>query len=229
MTDGFIWYQSFSKSLKKLDDDTRLRAYDAIMDYGLNGIEPTGDPIIEALFELVRPQIDANAKRRENGRKGGKSTQSKIEQSVSKVKQPVSKLKQPISKPKQSVSNSNLKEKGKVKDKVKDKDKGKREKEKAKEVIDYLNIKTGSRYTYADSTLSHIIARLKDFTVEDCKEVIDKKYADWWDDPKMADYLRPQTLFAPSKFEGYLNQPIKARSSGNAFIDMLQEGNHDTG
>ena len=84
----------------------------------------------------------------------------------------------------------------------------------AREVIDYLNEKNGSKYRYSESSLKHIRARLNEnFTVEDCKAVIDKKCQEWKGDPKMEQYLRPETLFG-SKFENYLNAPVSSRSFG---------------
>ena len=77
----------------------------------------------------------------------------------------------------------------------------------AKEVIDYLNEKTGTKYRYSESSLRHIRARLNEkYSVTDCKTVIDKKAAEWMGDAKMQQYLRPETLFG-SKFENYLNAP----------------------
>lgn len=79
----------------------------------------------------------------------------------------------------------------------------------AKLVIDYLNAKTGSKYRYSQSSMRHILARLGEgFSVDDCKSVIDKKCNEWLTDPKMQQYLRPETLFA-GKFEGYLNQQMQ--------------------
>ena len=72
-----------------------------------------------------------------------------------------------------------------------------------REIIDYLNQKTGARYR--DSTLSkkHIIARLNEgYTVEDFKKVIDYKCNEWLG-TDMAKYLRPETLFG-TKMDGYL-------------------------
>lgn len=45
-----------------------------------------------------------------------------------------------------------------------------------------------------------------EITVEDFKLVIDIKSSQWMGDPKMEAYLRPETLFAPSHFESYLNE-----------------------
>ena len=85
---------------------------------------------------------------------------------------------------------------------------------KAIEVLEYLNEKTGSRYRNSNNSLKHIRARLNEnFTVEDCKAVIDKKCQEWKGDPKMEQYLRPETLFG-SKFENYLNAPVSSRSFG---------------
>lgn len=81
--------------------------------------------------------------------------------------------------------------------------------EKRKQVVDYLNQKIGSKYRPGSSaTKTHLDARFKDgFTVADCKQVIDKKVAEWGNSPQWSKYLRPATLFG-SKFESYLNQPV---------------------
>ena len=78
----------------------------------------------------------------------------------------------------------------------------------AGEVIDYLNAKTGSAYKASSkATISVIRARLNDgYTVEDCKKVIDTKASQWLTNPDMVKYLRPETLFRPSKLEGYINE-----------------------
>lgn len=75
-----------------------------------------------------------------------------------------------------------------------------------KEIIDYLNLKTGSDYKYTTkSTQSKINARLNEgFKLDDFKVVIDKKCAEWLN-TDMQIYLRPETLFG-TKFESYLNQ-----------------------
>ena len=86
-------------------------------------------------------------------------------------------------------------------------------------VVDYLNEKVGSRYTYRNKEINRLIrARLKDgFTVDDFKAVIDGKSADWKGDPNMSKYLRPSTLFAPSHFEEYLNESMPQRKAAEAF------------
>ena len=70
---SFVFYESFRDASRNLDDATRLALYEAIMDYSLYGEEPDeGNPVAAAMFKLVRPVLDAHAKRRENGRNGGR-------------------------------------------------------------------------------------------------------------------------------------------------------------
>lgn len=84
-----------------------------------------------------------------------------------------------------------------------------------KDVIDYLNQKTGKQFRKNTSSTQRIIkARFKEgFTLEDFKKVIDTKTDEWINDKKMSEYLRPQTLFGADKFEGYLNQKSKAKQA----------------
>lgn len=80
------------------------------------------------------------------------------------------------------------------------------------EIVAYLNEKTQSSYrTSTANTRKHIVARLKQcYTVADFKYVIDVKCAEWLNDPKMAQYLRPETLFTERNFENYLQQKMPA-------------------
>lgn len=76
-----------------------------------------------------------------------------------------------------------------------------------KEIIDYLNKKTGRRFpATAKRNREPIHARWKEgYRLEDFKRVIDNKCFSWANDPKMSAYLRPTTLFSP-KFSDYLNE-----------------------
>ena len=75
-------------------------------------------------------------------------------------------------------------------------------------IIEYLNQVLGTKYTVkSKSTCEKITARLKEgHTFDDFKTVIDKKFRQWGNDPKMSKFLRPETLFAASHFESYLNE-----------------------
>ena len=76
-----------------------------------------------------------------------------------------------------------------------------------KEIVDYLNKKTGSKYRSSGSKTKTLIkARVHDgFELKDFKQVIDIKTEQWLSDQKMNKFLRPETLFG-TKFEGYLNE-----------------------
>lgn len=84
------------------------------------------------------------------------------------------------------------------------------------EVVDYLNERTDSKYTYErSSTLKAINARLKEgFSVDDLKMVVDHRVTKWANDPNMAEYLRPETLFG-NKCEGYLNAAKRSLKTPN--------------
>lgn len=80
------------------------------------------------------------------------------------------------------------------------------------DIINYLNAAIGTKYRYQSKLTQRLInARFKEgYTVDDFKTVIDKK-AKEWKGTEMEQFLRPETLFS-TKFEGYLNAPIKSRS-----------------
>lgn len=75
------------------------------------------------------------------------------------------------------------------------------------EIVNYLNDSTGKNFRpNSKATKKHISARLNEgYKLESFKKVIDIKTKEWLQDPKMSQYLRPETLFG-NKFEGYLNQ-----------------------
>jgi len=84
--DSMIFYRSFYESLKGLSPIIRAEVYDAIFTYGLDFQEiDFTEPVAKAMFTLIKPQLDANIKRYENGNK------PKNKQNVSENKQTISK------------------------------------------------------------------------------------------------------------------------------------------
>ena len=79
MRDGFIFYRSFYESAKALNDEDRLQLFDAIFEYALNNEETETKPMVNAFINLMKPQIDANNRRYENGKKGGRPPIKKTE------------------------------------------------------------------------------------------------------------------------------------------------------
>lgn len=78
-----------------------------------------------------------------------------------------------------------------------------------KEIIEYLNLKTGKSFKPGSADTKKMINTRwnEGFTLEDFKAVIDNKCFDWSADSKMSKFLRPKTLFS-NKFESYLNENV---------------------
>jgi uncharacterized phage protein (TIGR02220 family) len=99
------------------------------------------------------------------------------------------------------------------------------------EIINYLNEKTGQHYkSTTEATRKSINGRLKEgYTVDDFKKVIDIKTSQWLKDKEMSMYLRPSTLFSPSKFESYLNEATKNQpaSKYNDLSERIRRSNDE--
>lgn len=85
------------------------------------------------------------------------------------------------------------------------------------EIIDDFNVVFKSNYKVKSKKTQELIrARMKEgFTVEDFKVVHRKMAQRWGHDDKMAQYLRPITLYSP-KFESYLNAKEGSTQLGEA-------------
>lgn len=85
----------------------------------------------------------------------------------------------------------------------------------AKQVLVHLNQVTNSKYQVSKNSLQNIRARIGEgFTVEELSLVVDYCNAKWSEDLTMSAYLRPQTLFQPTKFPGYLKSANSWASAG---------------
>lgn len=71
-------------------------------------------------------------------------------------------------------------------------------------LLGYLNQKTGRAYRVVDANVKLVAARLKSASPDEVRAVIDDRCAAWGRDERMAEYLRPATLFGAQKFEQYL-------------------------
>lgn len=80
MRSGFVFYRSWLEAVKNLPREIQGEVLTAIIEYGLDGVT-TGSlkPITSAMLAMVKPQIDANNKRLENGLKGGRPRKNKEE------------------------------------------------------------------------------------------------------------------------------------------------------
>ena len=71
MRDSFIFYKSFYEGIKELEPSVQCEIYNAIMEFEFNKNEVELSGIAKAIFTLIKPQLEANDKRYENGCKGG--------------------------------------------------------------------------------------------------------------------------------------------------------------
>lgn len=97
------------------------------------------------------------------------------------------------------------KERVQVRVKVKEEDK-EQEKE-IDEVLNYFKEKTGSGLSLKTEALrSKVRGRLAEgYTVDDCKRAIAFVYGSKIDNPDQRQYIRIDTIFAPTKFAGYVD------------------------
>lgn len=88
------------------------------------------------------------------------------------------------------------------------------------EVLIHLNQVSGSRFQKSRNSLENIRARLREgYSVSDLKLVIDLKHEHWHENDKQYQYMRPETLFRPSKFEGYLQSATRWEAKGRPSRD----------
>lgn len=234
MRDSVVFYRSFYEAVKDLPPEAFKESVQAILDYGLDDKPPDKQgTIAHTVFSLVRPQIDANNRRFKNGCKGGK------EPNQTRTK-PEPNCNQTVTKPEPNRNQDGTK--------AEPKEKGERRKEKGEinnktimppptsrgrpayqygEVVDYLNLRAGTRYrSTSEDTRKHIRARIDEgYTLEDFKAVIDHKVAEW-KGTEWEKFLRPSTLFG-SKFEGYLNQREEQKQAKKTAFSNFLERDYD--
>ena len=248
--DAILFYRSFYEAIKRIPDPTiKAEAYEAIIGYGITGEMPDCTGFAESIFYMAKPQIDANNKKYLNGLKGGKpqpienqlETKTKPSDNQDVTKQEPS--------DNQDVTKAEAKEK-RIKNKEKriknnniycpadnsiedesdaDSVEDKSDAIPYKDIIDYLNARTGSHYLHkSKNSREKIRARWNEgFRLDDFKAVIDNTASRWEKDSKMSDYLRPETLFSP-KFESYLNlKPVAEAKPANRFHNFEQRDEID--
>lgn len=222
MAESFVFYKSFIDAVEidGLSETDQLQILKSIIHYALNGEEPDNSTSITTrlAFTLIKPQIDANTVRRENGSKGGRPKKTKTNGFENKTNgfenETVGYGSFENEKPNVNVNdnvNANANDNVNVNenDNILHTPKKQTFSDEIQQIVDYLNAKCNTNYrTTTEKTRKFIIARLKEkFTVDDFKIVIDKKSAEWLSNAEMVKFLRPETLFG-TKFENYLNQQV---------------------
>ena len=198
------------------------------MEYGLDEKEPETAGIEKAIFLLVKPQIDANNKRYQNGTKGGRpksKEEPKYNQTVTKQK--------PTDNQTSTETEPKEKDKEKVKDNVKDKktytcafetlwDAYPRKKEKAMAYKQYLaRLNNG----FSEDELMTAVKRY----AEECKKNnTELRYI-----KQGATFLGPSTPFVDYLGDDYKPENLGAKGKASKFsnfqgrkydIDSLESG-----
>lgn len=75
--DSIVFYRSFYEAIRLQPKKIQADIYNAVLDYAFNGTEPNISPAAMSIFYLIKPQIDANNKKFEDGRKGGRPRKTK--------------------------------------------------------------------------------------------------------------------------------------------------------
>lgn len=135
MRESLIFYQSFARAIKKLPESEQLKALWSIIDYALEDKEPDGDGMYMVVYEMAKPQIDANVERKRNGSRGGRP--QKPQEKPNEQKKTVEPVKKKEPPPYQEIIDY-LNEKAGKRFKVNDKTKA------------HINARVNDGYTLAD-------------------------------------------------------------------------------
>jgi hypothetical protein len=68
--DSFVFYRSFAEAIDDLPDEQQLIVYRAIKEYALNRVEIELNGVAKSFWKLIKPQLEANNRRYNNGTKG---------------------------------------------------------------------------------------------------------------------------------------------------------------
>ena len=74
---SFVFYESFYIAMKNLTLEEKKEYIASICNYGLYEKTSKLSPKIESMFQLVKPQLDANLRKRKNGKLGGRPPNEK--------------------------------------------------------------------------------------------------------------------------------------------------------
>ena len=76
----FTFFSSYYEAVKELPPEIRAEFYDAVIPYAIYGTEPeTTNPVVKALFVLVKPSIDVSRTKASAGKKGGEANSNQSE------------------------------------------------------------------------------------------------------------------------------------------------------
>ena len=203
----------------------------AVIDFLHDGEEPDLDGISEGMFMMIRPTLENSRTRSEAGRRGGrpprqgdaepepeandkqtakqndKQTAKQNDKQTAKQNDKQNSKKSESKTPSYQDSYSYSYSRSPSQGEGVQGEGGDGAEEATERVIAHLNATCGTAYRLGSAKSRQLVgARLREgFSAEDCERVIDNMAARWLGDERMRRYLRPETLFNATKFEGYLN------------------------
>ena len=80
--ESFIFYKSFYDSIKELAPKEQAQIYNAIFEYQFENKIIDLKGVCKSIFTLILPQLEANNKRYENGKRGGRPRQNQNETEI---------------------------------------------------------------------------------------------------------------------------------------------------
>lgn len=215
---SFILYHSYKKHFAILSNEQKGILLDAIFIYSENGQVVELEPILQMAFNFIREDIDQNKKRwndmaearSEAGRRGGVASAKKRwgEESVSKSKQRLAK----VSKITVNVNdNVNVNKEKKI---IKEK------KDAYANFLSSFQRLTGRKFKILTSKtkaqLDSLVAN--GYTISDWEKAISAALKDKFltgDNDKGKNYLTPEYISRPNKFEDYLSGAHKPVITGD--------------
>lgn len=69
--DSFVFYRSFMDAMAMLPAEDAYTLMMAVGSYALDGVEPELTGVVKIVWTAIRPQLEANRRKYENGKKGG--------------------------------------------------------------------------------------------------------------------------------------------------------------
>lgn len=212
MKNSFVIYTDIKETLDALSDADVAALFRGMVDYQVTGEAPDFSGVLKVAFIPIRQQMDRDAEKWEkiretrvvSGRLGGiasgESRRRTAEANASESKQT-----------KQNEANEavnvNVNANVNVNDNVTVREDAQTADAVIPSLFSYLNSKTGGSFRPSKEVTARIAELLAaGYTEADMRTVIDRKAAEWGDNDKMKQYLRPRTLFG-EKFPEYAAAP----------------------
>lgn len=201
---GFIIYGDIEAVIDRLSDEEAGQLLKGMVTYFNTGAEPNFNGILEFVFIPIRQQMDRDKEKYE----------AKCEKNREKIQKYWDKVKSDTTEYHSipmytNATNTDTKTDTNTKtDTDTDTESVPDVFSLSRDLVQYLNEKAGTSYK-VDGIITDRIQFLlhSGYNENQLRTVIDKKCAEWLDDSKMRQYLRPSTLFG-DKFSEYLNAPI---------------------